>query len=44
MNPMTAVAAIRVADQLHIIDEFYMANCNTYDLCQRCGSDMAVEQ
>ena len=32
VNPMTAVAAIRVADQLHIIDEFYMANCNTYDL------------
>jgi hypothetical protein len=32
VNPMTAVAAIRVADQLHIIDEFYMSNCNTYDL------------
>ena len=33
VNPMSAVAAVRAGDQLHIIDEFYLPNSNTYDLC-----------
>ena len=32
VNPLAAVAGIRVGDQLHIFDEFLMSNSNTYDL------------
>jgi hypothetical protein len=32
VNPLAAVAGIRVGDQLHVFDEFMMANCNTFDL------------
>ena len=32
VNPLAAVAGVRVGDQLHVFDEFLMANSNTYDL------------